>query len=291
MLASELKLVSQPSPRPGSIRTIAVTSGKGGVGKTSIATNLSLALAINGHRTMLLDADMGMANVDVLLGIHADKNLLDVLNGNSKLEDIVINGPHDLKIIPAASGKRELASLGACECAGIVHAFSEVSDGIDTLVIDTATGIADSVATFCRASNDILVVAGHDPAALKDSIALVTVLHTEYGINRFRLLPNMVQDEQEGLRLYAAFQKSLHHFHEVIVTYAGFVPFDEHVRQAANAHEAVIEASPKSRAAMAVANLAQRVNHWPLPRTALGHTEFFVERLINQNNVEMEVKS
>lgn len=291
MLASEIKLASRPSPRRDRIRTIAVTSGKGGVGKTTIATNLALALAKGGQRTMLLDADLGMANVDILLGIHPEITLLDVINGQYRLQDIVVAGPDNLQLVPAASGRLELATLDRSTCSGLVRAFSELGDDVDTLVVDTASGISDSIATFCRASQDVLIVTGEEPASQKDNAALVARLHAEYGITRFHLLANMVENEHAGRHAYNSFCHSLDDLHEVTVSYAGFVPLDATVRQAAMAHRPLIESFPKSRAAMAIRNLALRTGHWPFAHAAGGHMEFFVERLIKQNNVEMEVKS
>lgn len=291
MLASRIKLASQPSPCRDSIRTIAVTSGKGGVGKTTIATNLSMALARAGRRTLLLDADLGMANVDILLGIHPEFTLLDVINGQHRLQDIVVAGPDNVQVIPAASGRRELSTLGSSSCAGLVRALSEIGSDIDSLVVDTATGISDSITTFCRASHDVLVVTGEEPASLNDNAALVRQLYADYGITRFRLLANMVDNEHAAHQAYSAFNHSLEDLHEVTVSYAGFVPMDAAVRQAAMMHRPVIDSFPKSRAAMAILNLALRTTHWPPADTAGGHMQFFVERLIKQNNVEMEVKS
>ena len=291
MLASEIKLSSRPSPCTDNIRTIAVTSGKGGVGKTTISNNLSLSLARAGHRTMLLDADLGMANVDILLGIHPEITLLDVINGQHRLQDIVVVGPDNLQVIPAASGQLELATLDSSTCAGLVRALSEVGNDTDFLVVDTSTGISDSITTFCRASHDVLVVTGEEPASLNDNAALVRRLHTEHGITRFHLLSNMVENEHAARQAYSTFNQLLDDLHEVTVSYAGFVPMDAAVRQAAMTHTPVIDSYPKCRAAMAIRNLALRTSQWPPAHIAGGHMQFFIERLIKHNNVEMEVKS
>ena len=250
-----------------------------------------MALARAGRRTLLLDADLGMANVDILLGIHPEFTLLDVINGQHRLQDIVVAGPDNVQVIPAASGRRELSTLGSSSCAGLVRALSEIGSDIDSLVVDTATGISDSITTFCRASHDVLVVTGEEPASLNDNAALVRQLYADYGITRFRLLANMVDNEHAAHQAYSAFNHSLEDLHEVTVSYAGFVPMDAAVRQAAMMHRPVIDSFPKSRAAMAILNLALRTTHWPPADTAGGHMQFFVERLIKQNNVEMEVKS
>ena len=268
-----------------------MTSGKGGVGKTNIAVNLALGLARDGGRVMLLDADLGMANVDVLLGLHARSSLLNVLRGELQLEDIVINGPGNLMVIPAASGIKYLPQLGTAECAGIVRAFSELKHRIDTLVIDTATGISECVASFCAASSEVLVVVGDEPASLRDGIALIKLLHSEYGVARFHVIANMVQTAKEGDELFARILDLLAERHDVLVSYAGFIPYDDALRRAVLQHQAVVDAFPRSRSAMALRNLARRVGGWPRQNFPRGHLEFFIERLLHQNNVEMEVTS
>jgi flagellar biosynthesis protein FlhG len=295
MLVSDVKLGRRRSPQTtsghGPVRTIAVTSGKGGVGKTNIAVNLALGLAKDGGRVMLLDADLGMSNVDVLLGLCTRSSLLNVLRGELRLEDIVINGPDNLMIVPAASGIKHLTELGTTECAGIVRAFSELKHRIDTLVIDTATGISECVASFCAASSEVLVIVDNEPASLRDGIALIKLLHSEYGVARFHILANRVQTAGEGDELFARILDVLAKRHDVLVSYAGFVPYDEALRQAVLHQQAVVVAFPRSRSAMALRNLARRVGGWPRQNTPRGNLEFFIERLLHQNNVEMEVTS
>jgi flagellar biosynthesis protein FlhG len=272
----------------GPVQTIAVTSGQGGVGKTNIAVNLALALAKEGCRSLLLDADYGMANVDVLLGLHSEVDLLDVLSGRYRLDEIIIKGPDDLLIIPASSGVRQLPGFGIQECAGIVRAFSEFDQAVDTMVIDTATGISESVASFCAASSEVLVIVSNEPASVHDSIALIRLLHSEYAIARFHVVANMVLTAREGNELFLKLLTLLADEHNVLVSYAGYVPDDIALRKAVAQHRAVIDVYPRSRSAMALRNLARRINHWPRPNCPRGHLEFFVERLLQHNNVEME---
>jgi flagellar biosynthesis protein FlhG len=295
MLVSDVKLGrrhgSQMTGGNGPVRTVAVTSGKAGVGKTNIALNLALGLAKDGGRVMLLDADVGMANVDVLLGLHARCSLLNVLRGELRLDEIVINGPGNLMIVPAASGIKQLIDLETAECAGIVRAFSDLKQHIDTLVIDTATGISECVASFCAAASEVLVVVDNEPASLRDGIALIKLLHSEYGVVRFHVLANMVRTAREGDVLFAGILDLLADQHEVLVSYAGFVPHDDALRRAVVLHQAVVDAFPRSRSAMALRNLARRVNGWPRQNFPRGHLEFFIERLLHHNNVEMGVTS
>ena len=292
MLLSEVKL-GQRDRTPtsighGPVQTIAVTSGRRGVGKTNIAVNLELGLAKEGSRTMLLEADSGTENVDVLLGLQSEVNLLDVLSGRHRLDDIIINGPDDLLIVQAASGIRQLSSFGVQECAAIVRAFSEFDQAIDSLVIDTGTGISESVASFCAASSEVLVIVSNESGSMQDSITLIRLLHSEYAIARFHVVANMVLTAREGNELFHKLLMLLADEHDVLVSYAGYVPSDIALCNAVTQHRAVIDIYPRSRSAMALTNLARRINHWPRPNSPRGHLEFFVERLLQHNNVEME---
>ena len=293
MLSSDFKLAHEAAredAQEGSpVRVIAVTSGKGGTGKTNIAVNLSLALAIAGHRTLLLDADLGMASVDVLLGLHVQHNLSDVLGDKCRLEDIIIDDIENLLVIPAASGIKQLAESGMHECAGLIRAFSDLKHPVDTFVIDTATGISESVSSFCRAATEILVVVCNEPASIRDSASQIRMLFSEYRITRFRILANMVETAAEGEKLFKSMLQLFTHNHDISITYAGYIPADNELRKAVFGHQPVITASPKSRSAMAIKALARRVMDWPRPEHASGHLEFFVERLVNYDNVKTEV--
>jgi flagellar biosynthesis protein FlhG len=295
MLVSDVKLGWRRSPQTershGPVRTVAVTGGKGGVGKTSIAVNLALGLARDGGRVMLLDADLGLANVGDQLGLYARSSLLNVLRVELQLEDIIINGPGDLMVVPVACGIRQLAELGTAECAGIVRAFSELEHRIDTLVIDTATALSECVASFCAASSEVLVVVDNEPASLTGAIGLINRLHSGYGVARFHVIANRVQTAREGDEIFSRILNLLVDQHDVLVSYAGFVPGDDSLRRAVLQHQAVIDAFPRSRSAMALRNLARRVGGWPRQTSPRGHLEFFIERLLHQNNVEMEVTS
>ena len=295
MELSEIKLGQPAIPTidaaSAPVRVVAVAGGKGGCGKTSVAVNLAWSLAEQGQHTLLLDADLGMANVDVLLGLETRHTLLDVINRQLPLEAIIHSVTANLMVIPAASGVSQLTRLGARECAGLVHAFSDLKQPLDALVIDTATGLAESVASFCRAATEVLVVVTNEPAGMRDSIAQIRVLSSDYGIARFHVLTNRVESFAEGKAL---FRELLRHFtddHDCILSHAGSIPVDEHLHQAAQAYRPVVAASPRSRAAMALKNLARQISAWPRPAGASGHLEFFVERLIHNQKTVVEVMS
>lgn len=275
----------------GPVQVIAVTGGKGGTGKTHIAVNLAHALARGGRRTMLLDADLGKANVDVLLGLTPVHTLLDVVNGTCDLEDIIISVEDGLMVVPAASGVHQLAQLGCRECAGLVRAFSALARPLDTLVVDTATGISDCVASFCRAANEIIVVVCNESASVRDTLAQIEMLSRDFGINRFRILANMVSGASEGDLLFNRILAEFADDHTQVLSYAGFIPRDSNLVHAMDDNASVISAFPKSRSAMALSKLARQAMSWPRPVRAGGHVEFFVERLIQNDNSGLEVTS
>ena len=168
-----------------------MTGGKGGVGKTNVSVNLSMALADLGRRVMLMDADLGLANVDVLLGLTPKRTLADVIAGECDLRDVLLQGPGGIRIVPAASGTQSMVSLTPMQHAGLIQAFSDISENLDVLVIDTAAGIGDAVVSFVRAAQEILVVVCDEPTSITDAYALIKLLNRDHGISRFRVLANM----------------------------------------------------------------------------------------------------
>ena len=190
------------------VQVIAVTGGKGGVGKTNVSVNLALALADLGRRVMLMDADLGLANIDVLLGLSAKKTLADVITGECDLRDVLIQGPGGIRIVPAASGAQMMVQLSAAQHAGLIQAFSDISDNLDVLVVDTAAGIGDSVVSFVRAAQEVIVVVCDEPTSITSAYALIKLLNRDFGMNRFRILANMTHSPQEGRNLFAKLTSS-----------------------------------------------------------------------------------
>jgi flagellar biosynthesis protein FlhG len=274
--ATGLRRMINPEP----VRVIAVTGGKGGVGKTNISANLGVALQELGRRVMLLDADMGLANLDVVLGLHAKLNLSHVMQGESSLEDIIVTGPKGMKVVPGASGIQRMAEMSPAENAGLIHAFSEVANDIDVLLIDTAAGISDLVISFSRAAQEQIVVVCDEPASITDAYAIIKLLNREHGISRFRILANMVKSVQEGRDLYNKMCRVTDQYLDVMLSYMGSIPYDEQLRKAVRSQKPVVEAFPRSRVAQAFKNLAKKADNWPVPTGVSGDLQFFVERLI-----------
>lgn len=262
------------------IQVMAITGGKGGVGKTSVSVNLGLALAETGKRVLLLDADLGLANVDVLLGIKAERTIADVVNGDCDLSDVLIRTESGLSVIPAASGIQSVVNMGPQQHAGIIHAFSALANDIDILLIDTAAGISDSVISFVRAAQEIAIVLCDEPSSMTDAYALIKLLHRDCRKHDFRIIANMVRSPEEGRRLFGKFSAVAQRFLDVRMQYAGSIPFDDLARKATQRQRPVLHAYPGSPAAVAYRSLAREVNTWPVGQQASGHLEFFVERLV-----------
>ncbi len=265
---------------PGPVRVIAVASGKGGVGKTSVSVNLAMSLQNAGQRTLLLDTDLGLANCDVMLGLSPRFTLSDVFAGRCELADTLLEGPNGLLVVPAASGKRHMTELTPAQHVGLVHAFSQLDVPIDVMIIDNAAGISDSVLTFCQAAQDVIVVVCDEPASVTDAYALIKVLSRERGVTRVQVLANQVGHPSEGRQLYDKLERVTAKFLDVTLNYLGAIPRDEWLRRAIQRQEAVVDAFPAAPASMAFREIAKRAEKWQTPNGPRGHVEFFMERLI-----------
>lgn len=266
-----------------SVRTLAVTSGKGGVGKTNVSANLAVALAGMGKRTLLLDADLGLANIDVVLGLQPKYTLADLVDGHCTLEEVIIEGPNGVLVVPAASGRRHMAELQPSEHVGLVNAFSELERDLEVLVIDTAAGITDSVLTFCQAAQDTVVVVCDEPASITDAYALIKVLSRERGVDRIQVVANMARDANEGRHLYEKLVRVCEKFlTDVSLNYLGCVPQDDWLRLAVQRQQPVVKLYPAAPASLAITEIARRTSRWQAPTEPRGGVEFFLERIIQQ---------
>ncbi|AZL85440.1 MULTISPECIES: MinD/ParA family protein [Aliivibrio] len=275
--------------KPTLTKVVAVTGGKGGVGKTNVTLNLALSLAQQGKKVMVLDGDLGLANIDIMLGVRAHKNLGHVLEGECDLADIIVEGPYGVKIIPATSGTKSMAELSPVQHAGLIRAFSSLEDDIDILLIDTAAGISDMVTSFARAAQDVLVVVCDEPTSITDAYALIKLLSREHNVQRFKIVANMVRSYREGRELFAKLTLVTDRFLSANMELVACIPLDEKVRLAVRKQKVVVDAYPRSPAALAMKSLANKIVTWPVPKAPSGHLEFFVEKLLrNEKTSEVE---
>ena len=281
--AESLRRIANPKP----VKVIAVSSGKGGVGKTNVSVNLAVSLAAEGKEVLLLDADMGLANVDVLLGLNPEYDLSHVIRGECTLEEAIIEGPSNLKIVPGSSGISRMANLSATEQAGLIHAFSELGHVIDVMVVDTGAGISDTVINFCCASQEVIVVVCDEPASITDAYAFIKVMSREHQIQGFQILANMAHSASEGRELFNKLSKATDRFLDVTLTFMGSIPYDAKLRKAVQHQRAIVDAFPRSPASLALKRLAKQIDKWPESTKNGGQLEFFIERLINYESEDI----
>jgi flagellar biosynthesis protein FlhG len=268
---------------PRSAKVVAITGGKGGVGKTLTAVNLGASLARLGRSTMLLDADLGLANVDVLLGMKARLNLEHVVTGQCALEDVILTSSSGLRVVPASSGSVSMTALSRLQHAGLIGAFSQLLEPLDVLLVDTAAGLSDGVITFSEAAQRVVVLVCDEPASLTDAYGLIKVLSRRQPGTRFEIVANMVDSPAQGRELYEKLMRVCHRFLGITPAYFGYVPNDDYLRQAIRSQTTVVESFPSSPSARAFQRLAQVVDGWVTPAHARGGVEFFMERLVRSD--------
>lgn len=237
-------------------KVFAITSGKGGVGKTNIVANIGYALSKMGKRVMILDADLGLGNIDVLIGIAPKYNLAHVISGEKKLNQIIVNGPGEVKILPASSGIQEMAQLKQSIKDKITDDLIHISKDLDILLIDTAAGISSNVIHFNLSAEEILVVATPDPTSITDAYALMKVLSVKYGKNQFKLIVNMVKNDKEAENVFQKINGVCKRFLKINVQYFGYILEDRNVKNSVREQKITSEIYPYSDAAFCYKKIA-----------------------------------
>jgi flagellar biosynthesis protein FlhG len=263
------------------LRVMAVASGKGGVGKTDLTANLAVALGREGNRVCLLDADLGLANVDVLFGLSPRLSLLDVLRGDHALAEVVVQGPAGVRIVPAATGAHELTTLGPDDRARLLAEIDQLAGGLDVLLIDTAAGISPNVLYFTAAAADVLIVITPEPTALTDAYALMKILSARHGRREFLVTVNMAAGAPDAEAAFARLARVAERFLSVRLEYQGYVPWDDAVPRAIRSQEPVVVGAPHTPASLAIAELARRLASRPATAPT-GGLQFFFQQLLEE---------
>lgn len=265
---------------PPQTQVIGIASGKGGVGKTTVSINLAVALAQRGHRVMLLDADLGMANAQIALGVHAPFNVGHVLRGEKTLQEVIVTTAQEVRLVPGASGLRDMAALDPVQIATIVQAFDTLPEPVDFLLVDVAAGISPSVLEFMSACQRRYVVVCDQPSSIADAYGLIKVMTTEQGLDEIYLVPNMVADAQQGKQLYRRMNDVCNRFLGVSIRYAHAIEADELVLQALRKYQPVLQLAPGSAASRDFRLLAEQIDQLPPVEQASGRIQFFMERML-----------
>lgn len=248
-------------------RIVAVTSGKGGVGKSNIAVNLAVRLSQMGRRVVLLDADLGTANADVLCNVNPRVNLAHVVAGRQTLRQTMVESPGGFHLIPGASGLAQMASLSEFERARLIQQIEQMQDEADLILIDTGAGVSPNVLSFAAAADEILVVTTPEPTAITDAYAVIKTLARQKGALDVRLLVNMVQEAGEGRAVFERLDAVCRRFLNLTLKYAGHVPLDARVPQAVRRRNPFVLESPQCEASICVGQLAHRLDrHAAEPR-------------------------
>ena len=264
-------------------KVVAVCSGKGGVGKTNVAANIAVALAALRRNVCLFDADVSLANVDVLLGLQPRFNLAHVVNGQTSLEQAMLQGPKGLNIIPASSGNFDMTNLEPRAQVGLIQAFSELTEQPDIMVVDTSAGILPVVARFVQAAQHPIVVLCDEPASLTDAYALIKVFSGHYGISRFHVVTNQSRKPGSGRSLFRKLTRVTDTYLDVVLRHLGDIPQDDYLVRAVQEQRAVVDSYPRSASGRAFLELASAIDGLPAARECSGGIEFFFERMLLNN--------
>ena len=261
---------------------IGIASGKGGVGKTTLSTNLAVALTMMNKKVMLLDGDLGLANAQIALGCKTQYNLSHVIAGEKTLKEIIVTSRQGVLLVPGASGVHEMAAISPAITAGIVQAFSELDDDIDYLILDAAAGIAPSVLAFMEACQRRFIVVKDEPSSIADAYGIIKVMTRDLELDEIYLIPNMVESQAAGAQLYRRVNEVCDRVLGKTLQYLTSIESDEMILAALKKYQSVMEFAPGSAGARDYRRLADAITHLPTISHASGGLQFFMERLVRQ---------
>lgn len=262
--AEQLRKLVKKNSRPRSIaRVITVTSGKGGVGKSSISVNLAIQLSRLGKKVVIFDADFGLANIEIMLGIRPQYNLADLMFRGKSLQDIITEGPDKIGFISGGSGIQELTRLTRDQIIYLTQKLFQLDKLADIIIIDTGAGIADSVLEFVAASSEVILVATPEPTSITDAYALLKTLNrkSEFSVSNtnISMLANRITSEEDGKELYEKLRVVTDKFLQIPLTYLGGVPQDNNVSKAVIQQKPVTQMFPNSEASKALIRIAEKI--------------------------------
>ena len=262
-------------------KTVSFTSGKGGVGKSTLLANMALHLAQRGKKVLILDGDLGLANIDILFGVRPRFTIEDVVKGYKSIDEIVVPVTSGVSLIPGGSGIYQLTQISPFERQALMDQVSDLESVFDVMLIDTASGIDSNVLYLNAAAQEIMVIVTPEPASMTDAYALIKVLNQKQGENRFSVVANMVSNPKEGLKLYKRLSDVTQKFLNVSLDYKGFVPVDQNLRMATNSQQLVARENPNTAANLAMQEIAEKLSDFNGIDTVKGGMQFFWEQMVS----------
>jgi flagellar biosynthesis protein FlhG len=262
-------------------RVYSITSGKGGVGKTAVVANIAVSLARLGKNVLILDADLGLANIDVVFGIAPAYNLNHFFAGERELQEILFHGPAGIKILPAGSGIQNFTHLDSIQKMKLLDGLDSMHNDFDFVLIDTEAGISENVTYFTTAAQEILIVTTPEPTAITDAYALMKLLSTQYHEKHFNLVVNQIQNEDEALDVFKKLTMVSNRYLDISIDYLGSIPADKLMLDAIRKQKVIVEMFPSSRISIAFNELAARLCSEHPPSLPKGNIQFFWKKLLN----------
>lgn len=279
---STIPLAPHPRRKKG-VRVISVTSGKGGVGKSNVVANLAIAFARRGERVLVIDADLGVGNLDVLLGLSPRATLDQVLAGEKRLDEVIMEGPAGIKLVPAGSGIQDFTALGSRERLRLLDELDRLEEEFDLVIVDTAAGVSENVTYFSVAAREIVAVVSPEPTSIADVYALIKILATRYGEREFRVLVNMARDERDARQVFHRLAQVAARFLDVSLDYVGCVLRDDLLVAAVKQQRAVLEMYPTARASRCFTTLARTILDTPSEQGLKGNIQFFSRKMVSHD--------
>jgi flagellar biosynthesis protein FlhG len=264
------------------LRVIAVTSGKGGVGKTNLTANLAVLAARAGKRVLIIDADLGLANVEIVFGLKPSLHIGAIIDGTHKIEDVLVQGPAGVKILPGGSGIQSLTSLDEEQKLRLCAALDEVEDMFDLVLVDSGAGIGENVLFFVGAAQEALLIVSPEPTSLVDAYAVVKVLSQQAGVRQFNVIVNPVVDELQAREIFPKLTQVTSRFLAASLRHLGFVPRDDNLHRAIMAQRPFVEAFPHCPASRALQVVADKLLAAPPPARLESGFKFMWQRLLRE---------
>jgi flagellar biosynthesis protein FlhG len=273
---------ADPQTAANPLRVIAVTSGKGGVGKTNISANMAVLAAKMGKRVLVIDADLGLANVEIVFGLKPRYHMGDLINSSISIEDVLIEAPHGVKILPAGSGVQNLTQLSPEDKLRFVASLEPVQDKFDIVLVDSGAGIGDNVLFFVGAAQEAVLVVSPEPTSLVDAYATVKVLSQKAGVRNFNVIINPVVEELPAREIFNKLTAVTSRFLSASVRHLGYIPRDENLHRAIMAQRPLVDAFPHSPASRAMSVIADKLFNESAPPLLDGGMKLMWSRLFRE---------